>query len=196
MFATLLEVRQSSVKNAGNGVFTLKKIKKWSPVCYYAGVDGDDEEVDPENVYTIGHPGSDMARVGHPYQEGSHGVAQLINDGACPDFNKLPKTEAGVDLGLMSTMLEIYTLVSYSKRNVSLADLKNSPLPVKPWVFYALRDIDEGEELFFPYGVKYWLYHFKIRNKHFKVDYGLPKIIPRIPSIHTGRLASQVEKSP
>jgi len=155
MFTTLLEVRPSSVKNAGNGVFTKNSIKKLSPVCYYAGKD------EPKGANVIDEyaledpfiPGS--VRIGLRRVEGPHGSGQIINDSCMFDPSKLPLNENKVfTISSFKKLKDIYNNCSKKKANVSFFQ------EGEKWTFYSLRDIEAGEELFWHYGEHYWITDF------------------------------------
>lgn len=190
-FTTSLEIKESSVKNAGNGVFTKNSIKNGSKVCYYAGRDEtrqsdntlaasrDDRGVlrfksvqeytipnfmDP---YAMESLDDEFVRIGFRQSEGSHGVGQLVNDYCMFDPTKLPLNSNGIfTISSFNKLKDIYIACSLEKANVSFK------IDGQKWVLYAYRDIREGEELFLHYGEGYWT------NVFFqKSEYPLHKVI-------------------
>ena len=191
IFDTRLEVKTSSIKNAGNGVFAIDFIKKGRPVCYYAGNDvirqGDEvynayiennklrfENTKPFTIpnymdpYAMESLDTKYVRIGFREQEGLYGVGQLINDSCFFDPTKLPLNENGMfNLSSYKKMREIYTLCSNKKLNVMFNPYKDDK-----WILYATRDIDAGEELFLTYAHGYWETHF------YKIcEYPLHKVV-------------------
>jgi uncharacterized protein len=148
-FKTLLEVKPSTIPGAGNGVFTLRDIKKGEPVCYYASYEGKDA-TDP---YAIQF--NNTLRIGHRVAEGTHGVAQLINDASTLDFTNLPLNEHGFfSLQSIKKLENDYHRHEFEKLNVRYTDKGEQ------FVLYACKDIKAGEELFYGYGPDYWVTHF------------------------------------
>jgi hypothetical protein len=155
MFATSLELKQSSINNAGNGIFTTNFIKKSSPVCYYAGKDEPKSSnvTDPYALEDPFVPGN--VRIGFKHIEGSHGSGQILNDSCLLDPSKLPLNENGIfTISSFNKLKDIYISCSKKKANVSFFQ------PGEKWTFYALRDIEAGEELFWHYGEHYWITDF------------------------------------
>jgi hypothetical protein len=163
---TRLEVKPSTIPNAGNGVFTIDPIKKGSRVCYYAGKDypkglimpnGFPSDIDP---YSLEHPTKPIVRIGYRKPEGTHGVAQLINDGAKYDPSKLKLNEHGLfSYRALKKLEDIYYTCALQKANVE-------PSATELWVFVAYRDISAGEELFFCYTHDYWASQHIISCEH------------------------------
>jgi len=150
-FKTHLEVKLSTIPGAGNGVFTLRDIKKGEPVCYYAGYEGKDA-ADP---YAIHHQFNGTIRVGHRFAEGTHGVGQLINDAASLDFTNLPLNEHGFfSIKSMKNLEKAYN--KQSDENMNVTYTKDG----EEYVMYSRRNIKAGEELFVSYGPDYWVTHF------------------------------------
>lgn len=158
-----LEVKRSTITAAGDGVFALEDIKKGEAVCYYAGNDY------PRNAAVIREDGNPYftymdpyavdcsdgtVRVGFRKAKGPDGVAQLVNDACMFDPSKLKLNHHGLfSRSSFEKLKEIYTSCSLAKANVAFCGRKK-------WVFYATQDIKADEELFFSYGVEYWITQF------------------------------------
>ena len=161
-FTTQLVVKASTIPNSGIGVFTENFIKKGTPVCYYAGVnepkqtilsDGFPVSYDP---YALELEGG-VVRVGFRYPEGTHGVAQLVNDPFMFDLSKLSLNENGLfSIKSMKKLEDIYHACVKAKMNIEGGED----------VYYSTRDIQAGEELFFPYSPEYWVSHFVKTSKY------------------------------
>lgn len=158
-FSTHLIVKQSTIPHAGNGVFTLNFIKKGQPVCYYAGVnkssrtildDGFPASYDP---YALEDPKLEgVVRIGLRCPEGTHGVAQLINDPCMYDLSKLPLNENGLfSIDSMKRLEDIYYTCAKTKMNIEGGGNN---------IYYATKDIQADEELFLPYSHLYWITQF------------------------------------
>jgi SET domain-containing protein len=166
-FTTQLVVKPSTIPNAGNGVFTKNFIKKGTPVCYYAGVDESKETILSDGFpvsydsYALEHPKLEgVVRVGFRYPEGTHGVAQLVNDPCMFDLSKLTLNENGLfSIKTMKKLQDIYYTCVKAKMNI-----ENGEDDV--FVSYSTRDIQAGEELFFPYSHEYWVTHFVKTSKY------------------------------
>jgi uncharacterized protein len=147
LFKTHLEIKPSTIPGAGNGVFTLRDIKQGEPVCYYAGYEGNDTS-DP---YAIAF--NNIILIGLRVPEGTHGVAQLINDASTLDFTKLPLNEHGLfSIKSIKILENDYHRCAFEKLNVRYSG--------EQFVLYAIKDIKAGEELFYGYGPDYWVTHF------------------------------------
>lgn len=163
-FATQLIVKQSTIPNSGNGVFTLNFIKKGQPVCYYAGVDkssrvilddGFPASYDPYALEQANLEG--IVRIGFRYSEGTHGVAQLVNDPCIYDLSKFPLNENGLfSINSMKRLQGIYYMCVKAKMNIE--GIEN--------VYRATKDIQAGEELFSPYSHMYWITQF-VKNSNY-----------------------------
>lgn len=151
LFKTHLEVKLSTIPGAGNGVFTLSDIKQGEPVCYYAGRD----EPIGKNItdpYAIHHRFNNTIRVGFRTPEGTHGVAQIINDAASIDFANLPLNEHGFfSIKSMKNLENDYNKQSDENMNMGYGE---------EYVMYSRINIKAGEELFVSYGSDYWITHF------------------------------------
>jgi hypothetical protein len=163
-FTTQLVVKPSTIPNSGNGVFTQNFIKKGTPVCYYAGVNISNQTIMSDGFpasydsYALEHPKLEgVVRVGFRYAEGTHGVAQLVNDPCMFDLSKLPLNENGLfSIKSMKKLQDIYYICVKAKMNIEGAED----------VYYSTRDIQAGEELFFPYSHEYWVTHFVKTSKY------------------------------
>jgi SET domain-containing protein len=145
-----VEVRKSTIPNAGNGVFATEDIKKGEKICYYDGVDVEAHTVnicetdmsyaltkDKEHKYT---------RLGNPLKTTAYNVGQFCNDSCCPIITDInyPSVKKAFDEYLIKTK----SLLNIVRENYD------------DFHMVALKDIKKGEEIFYSYGVGYWLIHF------------------------------------
>jgi hypothetical protein len=187
---TRLDVKPSTIPDAGNGVFTLEPVKKGDAVCYYAGTDYPRElaiirdDGNPYFCYMDPYATESLdgktVRVGYRKARDSKGVGQLINDACMFDPSKLKLNQHKLfTYSSFEKLKQIYTLCSSTKANVTFRGKDE-------WVLYATRDIKEGEELFFSYGTGYWITHFVLECEHpcIKVlcllDFAKERIIDRV----------------
>ena len=149
------DFRQSTIPGAGRGIFTKEAIGKGEYCCFF---DGEDLTLAQYSMriaqlsgrraaesYALGD-GGDGVRDGHREPKTSCGVAQLINDPIGLWFSH------PTDL---STALE--ARADYTRRSMNISLLGASRSRPSPYQFWAQRDIEPGEELFWAYGSDYWL---------------------------------------
>jgi len=130
---TILEIRTSTIVNAGRGVFTKKKIYENEPVAVYAGLLLDSEDARCCGLYQMYMP-NHKTLVGFASPKTRYGLGQLFND-ACAHYSRK-------------------TYQKYAAR------LNNTTMdPEQLGLMRAIRDIEVGEELFLTYGVAYWEHH-------------------------------------
>ncbi len=143
-----LEVRQSNIPNAGNGVFTKCDIIKDEIICEYRGLivqvrKGHKTKAErAEENKDINLDGEYVIR--------GNSVAAMIND--CIDFKKYNPFET---ISLLSQNgLLTYNNLEHNCKYEKMGD--------KQYVI-AIRDIKRDEELYVSYGINYWIPKF-IRN--------------------------------
>ena len=163
-------IRESSIAEAGEGVFTAAAIAKGELVGFYEGDDFTQEQVyDPEytamfqsSPYVLENPHGGLRMGLSPPKEASCGVAQMMNDAAPSALKALPRN---LTLKQLNTALASYQRESLARNNVacaattyrgngqgaSVVDENN------PYLFFATRDLKPGEELFHKYGATYWV---------------------------------------
>jgi len=147
-----VEVRDSPVH--GRGVFTLRKMKRGERVCFY---DGElktqsqlhkqvrEQKVALNKEYWMSHPSNpDLTLCGYSIPQNKFGCGQLIND------SKMPKIE---ELDYRKGLEECEEYVTESQRLANTSFMPEG----KEFYIYAIKDIDQGEELFLHYGYKMWL---------------------------------------
>lgn len=142
-----LERKPSSIPGAGGGIFASKPFKRGNYVCFFDGFDQETLDEDTDWEYTLHHQHGDGHRVG--YKEPYHpcGVGQLINDAAMIDVSTRT-----------ATLEEVYEKIRrYKERGNEIASLAWMQDDSNPFMLFATRDINVGEELFVSYGPAYWL---------------------------------------
>lgn len=141
-----VEVRKSTIPNAGNGVFATEDIKKGEYVCHY---DGEDIEMEKSNeitdiTYLIHNPLSTTTfRIGYNEPKTKEGVGQIVNDGECPKIDNLQKEHE------INRVLDEYEMKSKEKANIGIDT---------NFKMIAGKDIKKKQELFYHYGRKYWIF--------------------------------------
>jgi len=148
----LAKLRQSKVH--GQGVFAMHHIPIHTKICYYDGYDMQKSSL-YNNIYVLDiNASSNMCRIGYDVPRSSIGIAQFINDGAKPNFPHKDKSYINNDMHeynyAVTDCLRTYLSQSLRKQNVNFNGEEEF------WC-YSTRDISAGEELFFSYGIKYWL---------------------------------------
>lgn len=153
----MLTVKESSIKNAGLGVFAKKNIKNGQIVCYY---DGEDIPLNSDvfDAYTMAHPTlPGMCRKGYDKPRNGKGIGQFINDGAMLSWddydieNLLTDTMEANPGGVkhMAKELHQYQMQSDANKNTTFIDDKFN--------IVATKNIKQGDELYFTYGYGYWV---------------------------------------
>jgi hypothetical protein len=145
----LLYIAKSTIVGAGRGVFAKKDILANTSVCYYDGYKRPSDDVkvtDLESSYMLGN-GVD-AIIGYISPRTEDGIAQIINDVSRPIFSNIDdKTSLSVQTTIMGQICLDY---------VNTMPLCNV-MCVSSSIFKTNRAIAAGEELFFHYGIRYWL---------------------------------------
>lgn len=138
-----VEIRKSNI--AGNGVFAKEDIKKGEDLCIY---DGEYIAYDKINVckddmtYALTRP-NNFTILGYKEPKSEIGIGQIINDGACPNFEILIFDN-------VVNELEKYNTETANNMNVALKNDGSTTM-------VSLKDIKKDEELFYSYGQKYWI---------------------------------------
>ena len=133
--STPLSIRPSS--RSGNGVFTTRAYAEHERVCFYDGVVSH-TVFDPD--YMLG------SVVGHRTVRQPEGVAQLVNDAACPWFDN-------DSVSHIASVMRRYVLDSQNQANIHQSIVEGD---ARIW-FVAKRCLPAGTELFLHYGSSYWL---------------------------------------
>lgn len=141
----LIYSKKSLIENAGIGLFAKEYIPKNTPIVIYFGNILSNQEVlslysknKPEYITTIA-----------PYLRDS-GNSNIIIDGRIDLDNinlmgKLVNDYSNLDNGIT------HYLESHTKCNVIIKETHDFP------IYYSLKNINKGEELYAHYGLGYWL---------------------------------------
>jgi hypothetical protein len=156
----IVEIRPSLISGAGNGVFVTRNVAKGEIVCFYDG-----EERDPVSksdfIYSITNPATGNAYIGYQTPRDPKGVSQFINDGALFELTNDLRNEGGffkIGNPRIKKKIQIYQSISDSKQNCGfLAKRSPSGKTIHTFETVAIRDIAKGEELYYTYGIDYWL---------------------------------------
>ena len=149
-------VKDSLIQGAGRGVFANCDFKKGDYVCFYDGEDILNKPLNyEEHEYAISDssiPG--ITRIGFKNPKIPDGVGQLINDRVI--FKLSDKFKDSGHLFHLSDeridkAISLYQDLSKKYANVDFIKM------TKDYKFHAIRNIKEGEELYFNYGIGYWL---------------------------------------
>lgn len=152
----MTEIKSSLIPQAGRGVFTVREFKKGEKVSFYDGYYKDQKLSEFEQGYSI----TDENRffVGYFQPKTSSGNAQIINDGYSPHLTK--KQISRLNSGSLKDRF-IYgseLVINYLQTSLKLENVNpfGSSHRDKEYWFYATRDIQVGEELYFSYSQRYW----------------------------------------
>ena len=104
------------------------------------------------------HKNSKLCRIGYNVARSDIGIAQFINDSIRPKFphedeDKLWDIDISECKDIVMRSLNAYLSVSLEKENVKFIDFDGKG---EFWC-YSTRNIMADEELFFSYGIEYWL---------------------------------------
>lgn len=145
-----IDIRKSRIKLGGGGAFTTVKIKRGACVGFYAGSRG--VQTASRDYVVDGDSGST--------RDGFDRDGRLVlADGSRVDAHGWTaedwKPVAGARWdGVAANWTRFMNHASADHQNVALAT--TSETFGRSHAFYAKRDIDAGEELFFSYGATYW----------------------------------------
>ncbi len=152
-------VRKSNIENAGRGVFLTKPISPGLFVCYYDGY------VKPERSLASVECDYQLEDViGYIKPKTELGVGQIINDMNGFDTSGFPeKKDMNTQLSFLAGCVFNYTLSS-RKCNVAAVTSNEYKNPL-----ISIKNINAGEELYFSYGLGYWISKL-CRNKTSSVE--------------------------
>lgn len=146
-------IAQSKINNAGQGLFAKKQIRISQPVAVYYGSTLTDEQV--YDIYTNNY--EEYLRM-NAFIRGTPNGFNILGD-----KNITVDVLQGVyvnDIGCINCtkdqinkqVLQEYAN-TYKKCNLKVVDTMDYP------IYYAIRTIKKGEELYVHYGIGYWLLH-------------------------------------
>ena len=148
----MFRIAASSIRDAGDGVFSKVFIKRGHVCCFFDGRDVFDEAelsgfqdygLNFEQTAEVDRPGVRFGLRGVP--EGC-GVVSMMNDAAAP-----------IKLKPRTTLAHIQQQIAEYERVASRTNAVEALPGGDPFVFYATRDIAPGDELYYSYGAHYWL---------------------------------------
>ena len=155
----MVEVKESNIINAGNGVFATKNYKKYEYICNYKLF----KKYNPTNIiknheYSIYNPLTNKSCIGDYTYNNGLDVGQFINDYLKFELNDDYRDKDTLCFKTtnenLNNVIETYIKESIKYSNVAFKD--------NTFKLYAIRDIDSGEELYYHYGIGYWLSHISI----------------------------------
>ena len=178
----MIEIKTSSIKDAGKGVFATENIEIGNIITEYVGKKISSEEFDKQykendvemNYYTINY-NDKLKIVGDMNSQDIKKCGQLINDaGTLKDPNKLDIDNA-----------KEYILTAKKTNCEFIKSSLNDGLFI-----ISTRDIKKGEELFVHYGYSYW---FKPDNFDFSKDSELLDFINNMDDKYVDKLNKHLE---
>ena len=137
--------------DSNGGVYATRMIRKHERVCFYTGKDVYIGKTHKKSHQYMKHPlRKNIVRCGDKYQKCDLGVAQFMNDGFELHFGIHEATKYSPEIfRSCEKLVKKYVKLSKAKSNMSLE-------PNTFW-FCSSRQIEEGEQLYYHYGVLYWL---------------------------------------
>lgn len=147
-------IKESLIKNAGRGVFATKSYKKGDYICFYDCRIKDIETLD-DFIYSIKNSLNDKIYVGFKDIRTSDGVGQIINDYSIFTLDNEDRDENGLfklSSKKIDDKIEKYIQSSLTNANVAYDSDKNNCFKM-----YAIKDINENDELYSHYGIFYWI---------------------------------------
>lgn len=138
-------IKTSTIKDAGRGVFVTVDVAVDSIVCFYDGYDKPRDRMlsKIESDYNLGD-----RIIGYKEPKAQGGVAQIINDKSRPDFQNFPINDS------LKAQLQ-FICIEFIKYNKTSEDC--NVIDNKNYIFKSIKTIKKGDELFFYYGVSYWI---------------------------------------
>lgn len=151
-----VKVEQSKIKNAGQGLFAKKHIQRSQPLVIYYGSTITDEE-----VYDLYMNNPDRHLALNSFIRGTPNGFSIMGE-----KNNVPVLQ-GVyvnDISCISCPKELITkeiLQEYANtfKQCNLKTVDTSDYPI----YYTVRSIKKGEELYVHYGIGYWLLYIGCR---------------------------------
>ncbi len=136
-----VEIKPSSITNAGNGVFTTRKIAKGEYLTQYSGRIVRHDMTNSE--YSQRLPDGRIL-VGDPHSQDPHLAGQLINDANMIEFDDVESLRQNTLRYIQESPEKANTCMEWNPELQTLFAV-------------ATRKIKKGEELFCSYGISYWL---------------------------------------
>jgi hypothetical protein len=156
-----VEIKESTIPNAGLGLFAKRKFTKGENIAVYYGSEIKEQ---PSQYSLLLNPYVIQSSKGR-YTLGqvdpippAHLGAQFTNDPFMDEesYRALLSIDCrAVDSELIKTTLRKYISAVFSSINLSNAALSETQSSFQ--VFVASRRIKKGEEIFYPYGMRYWV---------------------------------------
>jgi hypothetical protein len=159
-----VEVRPSLRSESGRGVFLMSDCPANKEIIYYDGYKCTKDKLIPfEHEYSLDLDyGSPRARIiGYYNPRTSHGVAQIINDFTMPrNVFKLSLEDQDLSIKLQLT-IRVFSEYYQS----SVLNQNTVPSNEKKEVFSTVKNLNKGDELYYHYGVHYWIEWYLYRCK-------------------------------
>lgn len=144
----LVKIGPSTIVGAKRGIFATEKLSPNQEVCFYDGYQKPEEKVTKtERDYLLRTEVDGVVSIGYMVPRFPGGVAQLANDAACLRFDDFPKE------GTISQQVH-FVMKASSDYAKTMASCNTMMIKDK---LVTTRAVDAGEELFFYYGVNYWM---------------------------------------
>jgi hypothetical protein len=150
----MTEIRTSTIADAGNGVFATKNYRQGDFICFY--------DCEQRNIlsrddftYSIVHPYNKKMYIGFNKLKTAEGTGQFINDYAMFVLHEEDQDELGlykVSSTKINANIQQYNHLSTAHSNVEIRINEDGTFCV-----HASKDISEDDELFFHYGIHYWI---------------------------------------
>ena len=145
----------SNINNAGYGVFTTKKYNKGEYICFYDAYEGNIKSID-DFIYSIKNPFTNKNYIGSKKIKNKDGIGQYINDGYNFELIDDYRNDKNGCFNILNEKIKLaiqnYNSCSIEKSNCGFSkDNKNI------FKIYAIKNINENEELYLHYGINYWI---------------------------------------
>lgn len=156
--STRCEVKPSLLPGSQRGVFATRDFKRGELVCYYHGY-YKEQPNKTEWDYTLAL--GDRSLVGYIHPREPDCCAQLANDCTMPSLEDFP-------IGASPDVQRKYVLLAFIKAQERPTNITyNTQTETADKIpFYAICDIKQGEELYFNYGIEYWLKKLMLQSKN------------------------------
>jgi hypothetical protein len=139
----MVEVKQSLIKGAGRGVFATKDINEGERVCEYWGKYIDLKKTKFPSSDKLLQIDESTLFCGYEKYKKPDKCGQFINDSSSID---------NINVG---------SIRKYHHDNFANVDIS---IEAKGIYFNSIKNIKEGDELYFKYGINYWIQKFDKKN--------------------------------